>query len=534
MIAAGSAGPIRLLPMQKTKILKPAAEPRLSGIQFPLEHSGRRSTQTTGQRIVAAALEGLDAAAARAALSEREWRTRYPVHLRALVAAQAAATPEAVVASCQAGLDALWTLMPFVQPGRDEADSTLADALVAGQADGLLSATLRGRGDAAPARWAVPWRGKWLSDDALRRQIDRWEHRGIAEPSHCQALRKCLAHPEWFDLSDRHIVLLGAGSEAGPLGWLARWRAHLIAVDLPRPTLWKRIGAVIDAGNATLTAPVDARQTAGRTMELPLAGADLLTQTPALGAWLKALRAEAGASLDVGSLAYLDGERHVRVSLAMDALAALRCADDPGTTLAYLATPTDLFAVPAPLAQAVRDAYTSRGLVKRLAQAGVRAGSRGRTFLPHIESLVEGPRGAHGIVDALVVEQGPNYALAKRMQQWRAVVARAAGHRVSLNVAPSTTTASVVKNPLLAAGFRGARAFNCEVFEPATTNALMAALWVHDLRTTTAPADPSVPLAHPLDFIADGANHGGLWRLPYLPRSVLPLAALVGMVRRGS
>jgi hypothetical protein len=29
------------------------------------------------------------------------------------------------------------------------------------------------------------------------------------------------------------------------------------------------------------------------------------------------------------------------------------------------------------------------------------------------------------------------------------------------------------------------------------------------------------------------ANHGGLWRVPYLPRSALPIAALLGLVRRG-
>jgi hypothetical protein len=113
------------------------------------------------------------------------------------------------------------------------------------------------------------------------------------------------------------------------------------------------------------------------------------------------------------------------------------------------------------------------------------------------------------------------------------LVARAAGHRVSINVAPSTTTASVVGNRLLAAGFRGAKAFGCEIFEPATTGALVAALWVHDLRTRSGKADPSVPLTHPLQLLCDGANHGGLWRVPWLPRSVLPIAALIGLVKRG-
>jgi hypothetical protein len=39
-------------------------------------------------------------------------------------------------------------------------------------------------------------------------------------------------------------------------------------------------------------------------------------------------------------------------------------------------------------------------------------------------------------------------------------------------------------------------------------------------------------LEHPLQLLVDGANHGGLWRSPWLPRSVLPLAALRGLLRR--
>jgi hypothetical protein len=70
----------------------------------------------------------------------------------------------------------------------------------------------------------------------------------------------------------------------------------------------------------------------------------------------------------------------------------------------------------------------------------------------------------------------------------------------------------------------GAHHFGIEVFEPATTNALMAALWVHDLRH--APPE----FAHPLDALTHQANHGGLWRTGYLPRSAMPLAALMGLV----
>lgn len=484
------------------------------GLQWPLDAKGKRASAAPGQRIVSAALQPLDAAGADAVLAERDWRHAYPRHWRALVQAQAA-HPVGVVASARAGLGAAWRELPFIRQGQP---LPLAEALRTPQ-HRLQTLRLQGSGDAAPAPWTVPHQGRELAGDALARQIDRWERAGVCEPAHAAALRDCLAHPEWFDLSDQHLVLLGAGSEAGPLAWLARWRANLVGIDLARAATARRIAATVAAGNATLIAPV----APGQPLDAAHAGADLLADTPEIAAWLVAL----GVPLAIANLAYLDGERHVRVSLAMDAISASVCTADARTQLAYMATPTDVFAVPQAVAEAARRAFAERGLLKKLVQAGARLSSGGRGFVPHIEALVDaGDFGHWGLVDALVVEQGPNYALAKRLQQWRALVARADGHGVAFNVAPSTTTASVVSNPLLAAGFRGAKAFGVEVFAPATTNALMAALWVHQLRT------PPREFAHPLKLLVHTANHGGLWRLPYLPRSVLPMAALLGLFRR--
>ncbi len=496
----------------------------VAGLHWPLDAQGRRGSALPGRRIVAAALRALDADAAAAAEAERAWRQAYPRHIRRLVELQAT-RPEALVASSRAGLETAWEALVFVRDGRE---SSIAEAMVR-PAAALATTTLRGKAgesSRAPARWTVPYRGRHLHGESLARQIDRWQEAGVAEAGHCDALRRLLHHPEWFDLSDRRIVLLGAGSEAGPLPWLLRWRAHLLAVDLPRPALWKRIAALARGGNGTLTAP----RAAGAPDDPAACGADLLTQAPEIAAWLGAQH----GPLDVGHIAYLDGERHVRVALAMDAIGAALAAAEPRTTLGFMATPTDLVAVPEEIARAVQAHFEARGLLERVAQAGLRAGAHvlgAQSFEPHLPALSEAADGRRfGVVDAVVLQQGPNYLLAKRLQQWRAWVARDSGHVVSIRVAPSTATASVVHNRLLAAGFRGAKAFDVEVFEPTTTNALMAALWVHDLRHP--PLEPADPRAA-LDALALGANHGGLWRVPYLPRSVLPLAALLGLVRRG-
>jgi hypothetical protein len=125
--------------------------------------------------------------------------------------------------------------------------------------------------------------------------------------------------------------------------------------------------------------------------------------------------------------------------------------------------------------------------------------------------------------DALVRQQGPNYALSKRVQRWRATAARAGGTSVSMNIAPPTRTRSVLKNRALAAAYAGAHHFGVEAFDPSTANTLMAALLVADLHTHGGPTHD-----HPWQDEAYAAIHGGLWRCPYQPRSVLPLAAVLG------
>jgi hypothetical protein len=233
----------------------------------------------------------------------------------------------------------------------------------------------------------------------------------------------------------------------------------------------------------------------------------------------------------VGAYAYLDSARHVRVAAAMDAIQSQLAAGRRDVTLAMLATPTDACAVPAGALRMARERHARRGLAARLAGLA----TLGHAFAPNGEWLAteSAPDDAlGGIVDALVVQQGPNYLLAKRLQLWRALVARSTGTRVSFRIAPPALTYSVTKNRLLGAVYGAAHRFGAMAFEPATAAALMAALLVHDLRHPVAVGNPDVALDHPLRLVSDGAFHGGLWRMPYAPRSALPAAAVVGMFAR--
>ena len=73
-------------------------------------------------------------------------------------------------------------------------------------------------------------------------------------------------------------------------------------------------------------------------------------------------------------------------------------------------------------------------------------------------------------------------------------MARSGGTPVSLNLAPATRTQSVIRNRALAAAYAGAGRFGVEIFDPATSTTLMAALLVHDLRNPAAVANPTTSL----------------------------------------
>jgi len=490
------------------------------GLTVARDSSGRRSTVAFGREVVAAALEPVSPAAAVATRAERDCRRGYLRHLRSLVEASVvdAAAPLAVA---RAGLAAVAARLRFVGDG---GESSLAEAMAAPRRDLLRTRSVRGR-DSAPEPLAVPYRGRMLAGESLLRQLDDWVARDLVEPSFAEALRQVHDHPDWLDLADQTFVLLGAGAEMGPFDFLVKRRAQIVAVDLARPAIWQRLIAATRAGNGTLHLPT---RGAGDDSDDALAqrsGADLLTETPEIAAWIGSF----DLPLTVGAYAYLDGVLHLRVAAAMDAIQAAAAARQD-VTLAMLGTPTDVAVVPAETMAAAHERHAQRPLARQLWQQPLHWISGGRLFARNIEPTEAGL----GIVDALVVQQGPNYALAKRLQQWRALAARADGHCVSARVAPPSLTGSVLSNPLMGAAYRSAAMFGVEAFEPATASVLMAALLVHDLRNPRSAARPATPLAQPLLLFADAAHHGGLWRSPFAARSALPVAALTGYLRRGA
>lgn len=469
------------------------------GVQFRSE-----STSATAREVLSDALRPADPVGARAVEHETAWRRQYLQHFRRAVEAGVgdAAAARSIAAE---GLRSAHAAMRFD-------DVALDEALAVTPLDQVLSTTTV-QGEAEPeTELTVPYRGERLGGDALLRQLDDWLDRGVVTPSCADAVRTVQANPDWLRLEGNLVVVLGAGAEMGPYRALQRWGAEVAAVDLPRADVQGRIAEVATGGAGRVHVP-SRIVTHGRPDGGSDVGADLVRELPALAHWLGSFESR----VVLGNYCYADGGQHVRVSMAADALADHLVRERPDTALAFLATPTDVFAVGADDVARSEAAYRA-GRFGRMARHATRVASGGRLLQRNY------PPGADpGICDALVPQQGPNYAFAKRLQRWRATTARAAGTTVSLNVAPATRTRSVVKNKALAAAYAGAHRFGVEIFDPATSNTLMAALLVHDLRAGL-PAE-----AEPWQDEARGAAHGGLWTAAYHPRSALGLAAVLGV-----
>jgi hypothetical protein len=483
-----------------------------AGVLVPAEPGGRRSSSALGRAVVADALRSVDPVGAIGVERETNWRSGYPVHFRRVLEAGVASRQAAVTVAAD-GLRSVHRRMQYRRSdGREESLDAVDD-----DASGPSPATVDvpGTGE-RETEFSLPFHGERLSGAALARRLDSWEEAGVLEPSAAQRVRTVMANPEWLRLQGQTVVVLGAGAEMGPLQALLRWGVRVAAVDLPNPQTWRRVLASGRDRAGTLLVPVGADPAGRGDSDAPAddAGLDLLTEVGAAAAWIRGL----DGRVVLGNYVYADGVTNLRVSAAVDALTLSLQAAIPDLALAFLATPTDVFAVPPEAVAHAQHAYENRSRKAKVLGRPLRTVSAGRLlrrqYVPGVQP---------GIHDAIVVQQGPNYALAKRLQRWRATVARNAGGTVSMNIAPPTRTRSVLKNRALAAAYAGAYRFGVEVFEPPTANTLMAALLVADLNTEGGPVHEN-----PWQDEAYAAVHGGLWRAPYQPRSALGLAAVLG------
>ena len=202
------------------------------GVCFPEGGDGRRSTTATGRAVFADSVRRVDPALAARIEHTKDWRGGYLKPLRDIVIA-AAMAPGAAVTISSDGLDSARRRFSFVRAGET---TTVPEAMRRHSTPRYASVTVHG-GAPRETDLSLPYRGRRLFGDHLREQIDRWVAEGTAEPGFGEALHLLLDNPDWLDLHDIDVAILGAGAEMGPTRSLLRWGATVHAVDLKRPHL---------------------------------------------------------------------------------------------------------------------------------------------------------------------------------------------------------------------------------------------------------------------------------------------------------
>ncbi len=360
-------------------------------VLFPRVGGQGRSSLYTGRSVVADAARAVDPALAERIAAIDEWHDGYVGALRDLTMA-GARDGRAALDIADAGLAAVRSRLVLARDGEER---PLADAF-AGAAGGEPPRAVAVHGTRPAVReLEVPYRGQNLTGDPLRRRLEQWVRDGVVEPTCAEAVATVIAEPEWLRLEGRRIALVGAGAEVGPLGPLTAWGAEVIALDLPGRQLWERVLAIARSGAGVVHVPLaDGRpgSTAGEgDAELASsAGLDLVAALPAAHAWLAEHAAD--APLVLADHAYADGAAHVCVTAAADAVAADLLAGGNDVMLAFLATPTDCYLVPAEVVDDARRRWGERG-GRAVLQAPLRAVTRGRVFTPSYRQPVPGGDG---------------------------------------------------------------------------------------------------------------------------------------------
>ena len=488
------------------KAVFPPAPEVVSGVQFPkTSERGDRSTTVTGKaawRGLAAELGASDVA--RAIDWEGNWRANYGRHVVAVAEALAGAPVDAAAEACDKTLADLSDAFEFV---RDGATTTgLRAALAKYDEPKLETFIVQGRGKAGDVAVGV------LRGAALDAKFDDMAAAGELSPDAAATLKKV---PKDLALHGRCFVVFGASSEVGPCRRLLERGATVLAVARKNVKKWAALIAYARTTAGTLYVPVALGSGPRGDLDAAVnAGCDVLRDLPEVKTWL----AEACfAPLVVGCYTYLDGDRHVRVVAACDAIAQALVAETRAgrdMAYAYLGSPGTAHRRPAEAAARADAARAALPAWQRLlVAAGALRVATGTTF------------------DGLLNLQGPNYALAKTMQMWRAVAAKHDHHVVSCPMAPAVRTRSMLKSAAVAAALKGGPRFGATSYSPEFASAVMALLLMaHVTDPDNAHASPHAALGGVFDTFARDGFTGGLWTSPFAPDSTAKPAAAAGLL----
>lgn len=525
---------------QRKKVFKARTAPKVTGpppskgVDFPFDSkSNTRSTTIVNQGAIAAASTVADAAAGEAAKKVKNWRFGYSKHVVKNVELCCKSNATCLKVA-EAGLKYLHDHFEFNLDGKT---TSVTEAMenIKGSFETYI---IKGTGERSPEfEFCVPYQ-KFeknpknnitnLKGDALLEQLKAWCDQGVIEEDARDGIAAMVKNPEFHstDLKDKYFVLLGAGSAMGPLRVLLELGANVIAVDIDRDFVWKRLVKMARDSPGQMILPLKCPASEIKSDEdlYKNAGCDLLSQCPQIATWVA--EQVPGKQLVIGGYAYLDSALFVRLAIAMDAIMSKVLKTRKNAALGFLCSPTDVFVMPKGCYESMVSHYKNQTLWQKLLKMVLPK----NMLVKNAQHIAKGENGdEYHIVDGLAVAQGPNYALAKRLQHWRCMLAREAGHIVSTNIAPSTATASVVHNPQFGAAYKGMGCFApLEIVYQDLSNAVMTALLLRDVCSSKAAANPKSDIGNQIRLFSSGSCHFGIWRMAFKCGSIGEVSAAIG------
>lgn len=488
------------------------------GLSFPVDSKGERSTSVVGKNIIAAAMRGAktpegEEAAAKCE-KEKNWRFKYINHYMKMVKVSGASSA-AAVGVAEAGLAYMHQNFEFIDPAT-KATTKFGEYMarnVGPNGATFKTGELQGTGAKGPKPLVVPYKGQMLSRDALKAQMNKWAKYGTLERDAADAINT-MAEKDSVDLTDEVFVLIGAGSAMGPYGKLLEHGATVVCIDIPSNLgpravdMWKRLFNTAKNSSGKILfpmAPDSKAQSQYATDEdlIGVVGCNLTEQPAQICNWLLSICP--GKRLTVGNYTYLDSDLHVKLSLAADSIMQQLGQKRPDTNIAFLCTPTDIHVINDDAHKAAVQNYGFHP--GRLLEGLIQVLSMGKALRKNALPPVKSADGSTSlkICDGLSVAQGPNYALAKRIQHWRCMIAYENSKNkgvISSHIAPSTATLSVVSNRTFGWAYGGMPYFKpYEIFQAETTNALMAAQLIYDVTNPNSGVSYQFPSSYGLDRV---------------------------------
>ena len=236
----------------------------------------------------------------------KNWRDDYMDIVESQCAIMLKSDPETAVQMAEAGLEALHSKMTF----RIDENNTISvkEAFERNFDTKLETETFMSSKSVAPYKLPIcSPKHDCLTGDSASSQLVAWSDYGCMEVSASQwASAVCQLEDVSALVKDKVFVLLGITSEMGPAKSLLQIPgAHVMGIARPG----NRLDALIDWYK---------EHGAGSTvLQFPKGGADMLEQGPHIAKWI-VNTIPRNKEIIIGHLAYMDGEAHVRITVAMD------------------------------------------------------------------------------------------------------------------------------------------------------------------------------------------------------------------------